>query len=144
MESLPRRRPSVLARGFAVGLASGARSTLGLVPPSIGPASRWPQVVAAGLVATELAVDKLPVTPSRLAPPPFTARVVLGTVGAATLARREEAGWVLPAAAGAIGAAAGTLGGAALRHAGAERGVTWPAALLEDAVALALVRWACG
>lgn len=90
------------------------------------------------LALGELVNDKLPKTPSRKAPASFVIRIVMGAFsGAAIGASRESlfAGLIL----GAIGAVVGTLGGyeARVRLTRLFGGKDLPAALLEDAVAIA-------
>jgi uncharacterized membrane protein len=84
----------------------------------------------------ELIVDKLPTTPSRKMPLGFGARIVSGGFSGAvigTVAGSPIGGLI----AGAIGAVIGTLGGAAVRATLAKNiGRDWPAALIEDAVAI--------
>jgi uncharacterized membrane protein len=87
-------------------------------------------------------VDKLPVTPSRLATGPLGGRLAAGAGGAALLARARSAPLLVPALAGAAGAAAGSVVGATWREWATRRGLTWQAALGEDAAALALTVWA--
>lgn len=138
-----RSRPSsVLPRSVAAGLAAGCRSTLGLVPVVASSSRRPAAALVTGLVLTELTADKLPTTPSRLAPGPGLGRLVLGAVGGATVARSRGAAVPGAALAGVVGAAVGALAGSGVRAMAAERGVTWPAAVAEDVVALGLVRWA--
>jgi len=139
-------RLGLLARSAALGLASGGRSSLSLGGPLISARGGVPALAAAGLVATELVVDKTPGAPSRLAPGPLTGRMVGGAVGAGALARRHDArvgGATLAALVGAAGAFVGSVAGATWREVAAERGWTWSAALAEDAVALGLTVAAC-
>ena len=93
--------------------------------------------VASGLALAELVGDKLPKTPSRKVPVQFGTRIVSGMLCGAALAAPGGAifiGLIL----GAIGAVIGTLGGAAVRARLAQTfGKDLPAALLEDAVAVA-------
>jgi len=85
----------------------------------------------------ELVTDKLPSTPSRKVAAQFGARVVLGALAGGTIGATQGSALV-GGLCGAIGAVAGTLGGAAARGALAARfGSDRPAALLEDAVAIA-------
>jgi uncharacterized membrane protein len=89
------------------------------------------------LALVELVTDQLPSTPSRTVPVQFGARIVLGGLSGAALgvpAGALFAGLVL----GVIGAVIGTYGGAALRaRLAAAFGSDRPAALLEDAIAIA-------
>jgi uncharacterized membrane protein len=139
--STRRSRTALLTRSAAIGLATGARSSLGLMPPAVG-SRRSLALGAAGLVASELVVDKRPTTPSRLEPGPVLARLALGGVGAAVLARRDGYGVVAPALAGTAAAGLGSVAGRALRELASRRGVGWQAALGEDLAALALAAWA--
>lgn len=85
----------------------------------------------------ELIGDKLPFTPSRKLPGPFVARLVSG--GICGLALGYSAGGALIGALGGIvGAVIGTLGGYAFRARLATAFKRdFPAALIEDAIALA-------
>lgn len=80
--------------------------------------------------------DKVPRTPSRLAPPGFITRIVTGALcGLATGLSRN--GMILGLVAGIIGALAGILGGAKARSLLAKTfGRDLPAALFEDAIAI--------
>lgn len=138
-----RSRLSVLTRGFAVGVAAGCRSTMGLVPLAVVADRRAAALgVSGALVATELTADKLPTIPARIEPGPAGARVTLGAFGAGTVARAHDQGVVLPAVLGAAGAVVGTVGGFVGRGMATDAGITWPAAVIEDAVAVALAVWA--
>lgn len=137
-------RPGVAVRAVLLGVAAGCRASLGVAAPVLaGRAgeSRPPVAVRAGAVLGvlgELVGDLLPATPSRLRPPGPQARAAAAAVGGALLARRAGAGVLLPAVLAAGASAAGTWGGAAWRRWAAGHGPDWPAALAEDAVALAL------
>jgi uncharacterized membrane protein len=86
----------------------------------------------------ELVADKLPFTPSRKAAGPFGARIVTGALTGATIGAAGHSIWLF-AGAGVAGAVVGTLGGSAGRtRLAAALGRDLPAALLEDAEALAL------
>lgn len=137
-----RRRGTVLAKGFAIGIATGARSTLGLVNPALATGSTAALLGVGGLAVTEVVMDKLPSTADRIALAPFVARGVLGAAGAVALSRDDELGTFLPALAGAAGAVVGTAGGWAVRTLAARRGLGLPAAVLEDGLALGLAGWA--
>ena len=85
----------------------------------------------------ELVTDQLPSTPSRTVPVQFGTRVLMGAAcGAALVAGGGS--MVVGALAGVAGAVVGTLGGRAARgRLAAAFGSDRPAALLEDAVAIA-------
>ena len=129
--------PALLGRSALLGAATGGRASLGLSGPLVahGLVAR---LSAAGLVGTELVLDKLPSTTSRLIPGALIARAGAGGVGAGVLAHRQRVDPALPALAGAAGALAGSFLGAAWRELAAQRGYTWQAALVEDVAAISL------
>jgi uncharacterized membrane protein len=139
------RRPSsgLVLRSVVLGVASGCRSSLGLVAAAVsgtgdGGASKAARGAALVAMAAELAGDKHPAAPSRLGPPGVVPRFASGTIGSIALAGQQNAVADLPVIAGLAGVAAGAVGGAALREAAAARIGNWQAGLLEDAVAVAL------
>jgi uncharacterized membrane protein len=89
------------------------------------------------LAIGELINDKLPKTPSRKAPAPFIARLVVGGLCGVALGAAADAmaGGLI---AGVLGAIAGTLGGYEFRSrlVKATGGKDLPIALLEDAIAI--------
>lgn len=104
----------------------------------------WTPWVFTLLALGELVTDQLPSTPSRTVPVQFGTRLVVGALcGAAIVAGGGSL--AAGAAAGIAGAVIGTLGGRALRaRLAAAFGSDRPAALLEDAIAIAgalLVVW---
>ncbi len=136
---------SVVARSALLGVAAGARSSLGVAGPAVLSAAT--AAVPSGAVATalgtlavggELVADKLPATPSRLSASGLPVRLVTGALGGGVLGRREGAGVVAPALAGLLGAVVGSNVGAAWRAWAGQRVPDWQAALVEDAVALGL------
>ena len=86
------------------------------------------------LALGELVADKLPTTPSRLAPPALGGRVLLGGTAAVAEARRDGHDPVLPALVGAAAArSVPRVLGARLRGVAAQRfGSDKPGAFLED------------
>lgn len=137
------RRPSagLLARSFTLGMASGARSSMGLVGAAFGARkrSRLAQAGAAAAAAAELVADKQPAMPSRLGASGLGPRFASAVAGATALADRQRTTVDLPLLFGAAGAAAGSFAGAAWRDAGVLP--DWQAALVEDAVAVVLTAW---
>jgi uncharacterized membrane protein len=136
---------SGLVSAILVGAASGGRSQAGLAaayltaPTPAGPATR---IAVASAAIGELIADKLPSTPSRLAPAGIAPRVALGATSAALLARRRGGHGVPVLVATVVGAGAaigGAILGAAWREAADNRGIpALPAALVEDVTSYAL------
>lgn len=142
----------VLTQAAGLGWASGGRSTAGLTalalssPPQ--PASHQPLAALTGrrgrrlaplLFLGELVGDKLPSTPSRLAPPVLIARLGTGGLAAYALSRRQHVAPMLPALVGSMAALAGSVVGLRWRKIAADRG--WPdlpAALVEDVAVIGL------
>lgn len=86
----------------------------------------------------EFVTDQLPSTPSRKVPQQFGARLVTGGVSGAALGVATGSTWV-GLIAGLVGAVIGTYGGAEVRGwLGRAFGRDLPAALIEDAIAIAL------
>lgn len=141
-----RASTTLVLRSAALGVATGARSSLGLAgyalstPTASGrrATGRAGTTFAALMLGGELVGDKLPQIPDRLDPPALLLRLGFGAGGAAALARRQGARAVLPALAGAAGAAVGAWGGHAWRAWAADRLPDWGSALIEDGVALSL------
>lgn len=138
---------STTARALLLGLAAGSRSALGAAAPLwAGAKARGsvPVRCAVALAVTgELAADKHPNVPSRLAGPGAAIRVLAGGLGGALLAR--GLGQPVLATAGIAAAAAplGAVVGARWRAVwGTGRGA-WVGAVLEDAAAIGLARAAC-
>jgi uncharacterized membrane protein len=94
------------------------------------------------LAVGELILDKLPNTPSRKAPTGFVARIMSGAFCGAALGL-ADGGVFGGLIAGGIGAVVGTLGFSELRArlAKAFGGRDLPAALIEDACAIAGAVW---
>jgi uncharacterized membrane protein len=143
---------SIYMLAFLIGVVAGLRSMT--APAAVSWAARlgWlhlentplaflefavaPYILSA-LAIGELINDKLPKTPSRKAPAPFAARVVMGGMCGAALGAPSQAliGGLI---AGAVGGVAGTLGGYEFRSrtVKATGGKDFPIALLEDAIAI--------
>jgi uncharacterized membrane protein len=97
----------------------------------------WTPWVITVLAVAELVTDQLPSTPSRTVPVQFGTRILSGALTGAALGI-VAGSLVIGAVLGAAGAVIGTLGGRAARAALARKfGNDRPAALLEDAVAVA-------
>jgi hypothetical protein len=147
-------RWSIVPRALALGVAAGSRSSLAVAAPALAPRPGPAAPPARGgagralavlSVAGEIAGDKSPEAPSRLAGPGGALRVAAGAVGGVLLARRRAVGaapTLAAAVAGAAGGAAGAWGGAAWRGLAVGRRPDWPGAVAEDLTALALAAWA--
>jgi uncharacterized membrane protein len=97
----------------------------------------WVTWLLTALALGELVADQLPTTPSRTAPMPFAFRLASGAFTGGVVGV-DRGHWVAGAIAGAAGAVVGTLGGHAVRaRLAAAFGRDRPAAILEDAVAIA-------
>jgi uncharacterized membrane protein len=88
--------------------------------------------------AGELVVDKLPTTPSRLEPPGFIGRLVLGALAAGLCAQTHRARWLPIAALGAASAGVAAKVGHDVRAQLAQHLPDPAIAVAEDAVALGL------
>jgi len=90
----------IIARAALAGAAAGSRSLTGLAALALATPrgsvaqperlfrNAWAQGLIAAAAATELVLDKLPQTPSRLAPAGLGARIGLGLAAGAVAARR--------------------------------------------------------
>lgn len=98
---------------------------------------RWTPWIFLVLAIGELITDQLPTTPSRKIPVQFGTRILMGALTGGAIGVAAGSLWT-GAIAGVIGAIVGTLGGAAVRaKLAASFGKDLPAALIEDAVAIA-------
>ena len=127
-----------------LGAATGMRSQLGLAAlvaqsdPSLPPMLRKPGIRGLLLASAvgELVIDKLPGTPSRLAPQGIVPRLALGALAASLSARTRNASWLPAAALGASSAAVAAKLGHDVRARLARHAPDPAVALLEDALAL--------
>ena len=130
----------ILSRSLLLGLASGARASLGPGAPlwagAQGRTSR--RGLVALTIAGEFAMDKVPGIPARTAGPVLLVRVLGGAWGGALLARRL-AGPVIPAAAvAALAAPVGAAAGVRWRSWWSTSRPSWEGAVIEDVAALTL------
>ena len=147
----------VFINAFLVGTASGLRALIGLAALSwaahfgiLSLDHTWlaflgyeftPYILTLMAIG-ELVNDKLPKTPSRLAPPQFVTRIVTSALCGLAIGLSGN-GMVIGVVAGILGAVAGTLGGAKARGLlGRMFGRDLPAALLEDGVAFGITVFA--
>lgn len=145
---------SVLIPALVVGVACGLRAMIGLAAISwaanLGTLSlqgtwlsffgyRATPYIMSFLSLGELINDKLPKTPSRLIPPQFITRILMGFITGAAIGL-SQGHLLIGVVSGIVGSVIGTLAGAKARAFAAELfGRDLPAALLEDAVAVVLV-----
>ena len=142
---------SLYVLAFLIGVVAGLRAMT--APAAVSWAARlgWLHLENTwfgflGFVATpyvfsllaigELITDQLPSTPSRKVPMQFGTRIFVGALCGAALGAPGD-NWIGGLIAGVLGSIAGTLGGAEFRSRLAKAfGKDFPAALLEDAIAI--------
>jgi uncharacterized membrane protein len=97
----------------------------------------WVTAAFTALALGELIADQSPAIPARTTPLPFLVRLASGALTGAAIGV-DRGRWVAGAVAGVVGALIGTLAGRAARaRLAAAFGRDPPAAVLEDAVAIA-------
>jgi uncharacterized membrane protein len=144
---------SVLISAFVLGIACGLRAIVGLAAVSWAASgqqlplqgtwlaflgNRITPFITSVLALGEIINDKLPKTPSRLVPPQFGARILMGALTGAAIGLSQKNLFV-GVLAGIAGSVVGTLAGSKARAAAARLfGRDLPAALLEDALAIGL------
>lgn len=128
----------LVARSALLGVAAGGRSSLGAAGPALTGSSTPAKLGALAALGTEVVLDKLPTTPSRLSPAGLPTRLLAGAGGALALARRNDSRLVLPALAGGVGALVGSVAGASWRAWAGQRVPDWQAAVAEDVVSFGL------
>ena len=147
MRSPRRSWPAETASTCSVilGAATGLRSQVGVAAvvvradPSLPAMFRRPwirRLVVAAAVG-ELVVDKLPGTPSRLAPRGIVPRLALGALAAGLSAETRQASWLPAAAVGASSAAVAARLGHDVRARAGRHAPDLAVALAEDVLALA-------
>jgi uncharacterized membrane protein len=125
-----------LIRPFGSGAVAGLRSMTG--PATALRGSKWQRALPL-IALSEFIVDKLPNVPSRTILPSLCVRLASGAISGAVTSKRSGGSRWLGAVLGGAGALGATYLGAAYRKAAAERNVPpVVAALIEDAVAVAL------
>jgi uncharacterized membrane protein len=140
------RTSSTRATSSAIlGAATGLRSQVGVAAvvlradPSLPASFRRPWVRRLVLAAAvgELVVDKLPGTPSRLAPRGIVPRLALGALAAGLSAETRQASWLPAAALAASSAAVAARLGHDVRARAGRHAPDLAVALAEDVLALA-------
>ena len=127
----------VLLAALAIGFVSGLRTFTSLAAIFLMRGGVWGYVLAVCAIG-EYVADAMPWIPSRTAPPGVIVRSVSGAVAGWLLTTASGGPAVAGAVAGIVGALIGTFGGHALRIAAIARIGELPAAVAEDAVAIAL------
>jgi uncharacterized membrane protein len=144
---------SVVISAFVLGVVCGLRSMVGLAAASWAAnrqqiplegtwlsflGFRFTPYITSLLAAGEVINDKLPKTPSRLVPPQFGGRVVMGALTGSAIGL-SQGHLIIGALSGISGSVVGTLAGAKARALAAKLfGRDLPAAVLEDILAVAL------
>jgi len=119
-----------------IGFVAGSRALVAPAATLAAEDSIWTGLAALAAVG-ELVIDKLPFTPSRLAPPLFLARVVAGAYCGSSVAARRYGSRAGGAVLGVAGAIAAALLGSRVRSFAADRDwPDFPVALAEDAICL--------
>ena len=137
--------PGLVGRSLLLGVATGSRSSLGLAAPALtaADAGAGRKLACVAPVVGEVYGDEQPGVPDRTSAGALPARLGSGAAGAQRLAGRQGANVALPVLVGAVGAAVGSFGGLGWRRWAGARVPDWQAAVLEDAVAVALALAAC-
>lgn len=142
----PNTRWDAVVGSVLLGAASGLRSQIGVTTvvvrsdPSLPSIFRqpWTKRLLVAAAAGELVVDKLPTTPSRLAPPGLAARLALGALAAGLFAQTRKAPWLPGAAIGALSAAVAAKVGHDIRAQLSHHAPDPAIGVVEDALALGL------
>jgi uncharacterized membrane protein len=122
---------------FGLGIVAGLRTFTPLAAVFLVRGGIWGIVLSIAAVG-EYVVDVLPNTPSRTGAGGLSARIVSGALAGWVFTSMHQGSGILGAVAGVVGAVIGTFGGHAARIAGIARVGSYPAAILEDAVAIGL------
>ncbi len=128
---------TILLLCVCLGIVSGLRTFTPLAAVLIRRGSVWGIVLAIAAVA-EYVLDVLPNTPARTGPVGLTFRIISGAVGGWLLATLHAGPGIGGAVAGVIGALIGTYGGYAARCEAIKRIGAYPAAIVEDLIAIGL------
>lgn len=138
------RTSRILPRAVALGLAAGARSSLGPGAPlwAAGRGNTPRRCLVALAVAGEITMDKTPIVPERTKGPVLVQRSLSAAWGGALLARGRNGSIPLAAVAAALAAPVGAVAGVRWRAWWSEDHPAWVGGIIEDAVALALARFA--
>jgi len=128
-------RSDLVLRSLALGAVSGLRTMTGVT--AVFRSGRW-RVLLPVMALGEYVVDMLPKTPARTEPGPLAARAIAGALCGAGMASDAGGNVPLCAATGSAGAIGAAYIGVAFRTWSVGRLPPVFAALLEDAVAIAV------
>ncbi len=127
----------ILGIAFGLGIVAGLRTFTPLAAVFLMRGGIWGIVFSIAAVG-EYVVDALPNTPSRTAAVGVSARILSGAFAGWMIATMHAGSGILGGVAGVAGAVIGTFGGHRARMAAIARIGGYPAAALEDAVAIGL------
>jgi uncharacterized membrane protein len=128
---------TALGLAFCLGFVSGLRVFTPVAAVLLGRGGTWAFVASIGAVF-EYVIDLLPNTPSRTRPSGLAARAVSGALVGWIISLRHGGSPAFGAVAGIAGAMIGAYGGLAGRRAAITRIGAYPAAIVEDLVAIGL------
>jgi uncharacterized membrane protein len=126
---------------LGLGLVAGLRTFTPIAAVLLVRGGMW-SVVFSVAAAAEYVLDILPKTPSRTKPIGVTARIVSGAFAGWVIATMHGSLGTSGAIAGIVGALAGTYLGHAARLAAIARIGPYPAAIVEDLIAIGLAAFA--
>jgi len=127
----------VLFLAFAIGFVSGLRTFTSLAAIFLARGGVWGYVLGVCAIG-EYVGDVMPSAPSRTGLVGVSARVVSGALAGWLITSVHGGSTILGAVAGIIGALLGTYGGHAGRLAAIRAIGAYPAAILEDVIAIGL------
>lgn len=130
----------ILLLAFAIGFVSGLRTFTSLAALMLVRGGVWGWILAVAAVGEHVA-DAMPRIPSRTRLPSIVIRPLSGAIAGGLISASHGGSLAAGAIAGIAGALAGTYGGHAARVAAIVRIGALPAAIAEDAVAIALAAY---
>ena len=128
---------TALLLALSLGFVSGLRTFTPVAAVLLVRGGIWGVILTAAALG-EYVVDVLPTTPSRTQAMGLSARVVSGAFVGWMIAMMHDGSGVFGAIAGIVGAVIGTYAGHAVRLAAIARIGGYPAAIMEDLIAIGL------
>lgn len=132
---------TALSLAAILGIAAGLRTFTPVAAVLLARGGFW-SIIFTLAAAAEYVLDILPSTPSRTAAVGVAARIVSGAFSGWTIVTLSGGSGIAGAVAGIAGALIGTYGGHAARIAAMARIGSYPAAIAEDLIAVALAAFA--